>query len=115
MKHEKMRIARIADEIINYLYSLGAKDISINIKEDKEKFKLKFKSDYKDISQEKINDLVKICNTCSKANEMEEFYWELLGDTDSDSELSLMRMMIDEIEIDIQDDYIEMILIRKKS
>ncbi len=45
---------------------------------------------------------------------MEEYYWELVGDCDIDSELSLIAMMVNEIEVDIEDDYVELTLIRYK-
>lgn len=114
MKHEKMRIAKITDEMVNYLYSIGAKDISIRLLEQDDQYNLTYKSDYEEINQDKLDNLITVCKNCGKTNEIEEFYWELLGDNDSASELALVRMMIDEIEIDIEDDYIKLILIRKK-
>lgn len=114
MKHERMRIARMTDEMINFLYSIGAKDISIRLKEDEENFMLKFESDYETVAKDKLDTLVETCKSCGKVNEMEEFYWELLGDTDTNSELSLIRMMIDDIDIVIEEEFIRLELVRKK-
>lgn len=114
MKHEKMRIAKITDEIINFLYSIGAKEITINLKELDDEYQMLYKSDYENISKKKLDQMIHTCKRCKKRNEMEEFYWELLGEDDGTAELSLVRMMIDKITIDIEDDHLEMKLIRKK-
>lgn len=46
--------------------------------------------------------------------EMEEYYWELAGETDSSEELGLVGTMIDEANIGYDEEKIQLELIRKK-
>jgi len=114
MKHEKKRITKIVDEIMTYLYSIGAKDIGIRVKEFEDRYVMTFNSDYKKMCEKKLDALIKALKSCSKQQEMEEYYWELLGDCDVDSELTLVGMMVNEAELDVEEDAIELKLTRYK-
>lgn len=112
MKHVKKRIAKIVDELTTYFFSMGATDININLKDEKEYYKISLKCNYtKD--QGKIDKLIKYLK-CAKQEEMEEYFWELAGDCDVDTELTLVGMMTDEAEIDINGNQIEVNLIKYK-
>lgn len=113
MKHVKKRIAKIVDELTTYFFSMGATDININLKDEKEYYKISLKCNYTSKDQEKIDKLIKYLK-CAKQEEMEEYFWELAGDCDVDTELSLVGMMTDEAEIDINDNQIEVNLIKYK-
>jgi hypothetical protein len=45
---------------------------------------------------------------------MEEFYWELTGESDHDSELSIVGMMIDKVEFIHENESLKIILYRYK-
>lgn len=113
MKHLKKRIVKIVDEMMTYFFSIGATDININVFENEEMFKITFNSNYLIQCKSCIEELVKSLN-CAKNQEMEEYYWELVGDCDVDTELPLVGMMINEAELDIEDDFVEVILYRYK-
>lgn len=114
MKHNKLRIARIVEELMNYFFSLGATNISVNLNEDEEKYKIYFKSNCEGICQGKFDELSRLLK-CGKNEEMEEYYWALTGESDMDSELSLVGMMIDESEVKLLDDKeVEITLYRYK-
>lgn len=113
MKHDKKRISRIVDELIVFLFSIGGTDIRVNIQNLENHYKIFFESDYTEGQNQKIDKLIKYIN-CPKQEEMEEYYWELAGDCDIDTELSLVGMMIDEAEINFVDDRIQIVLYRYK-
>jgi len=113
MKHTKKRISKIVDELVTYFYSMGATDISINLNEKKDYFKISLKSNYTTKDKNKIEKLIKYLK-CDKQEEMEEYYWELTGESDVDNELMLVGMMTDEAEINIDEDTIEVVLYRYK-
>jgi hypothetical protein len=98
MKHGKMRLSKIVDELISYCFSIGATDISVNIKDAEGYSKISVKSNYKDIPKEKIEKLSKLMK-CGKQEAMEEYYWPLTGEYDADTELSLVGMMADKVDI----------------
>lgn len=114
MKNNKLRISRIVDELMNYFFSLGATNISVNINEDEKGHRIFFKCNCGNCAKEKIEEVSKLLK-CGKNEEMEEYYWALTGECDSDSELSLVGMMTDEQEINfIPGDGVEIILYRIK-
>lgn len=113
MKHYKKRVSKIVDELMTYFFSMGATDICINLQETDEYYKIHFKCNYSGNNEEKIEKMVKYLK-CDKQEEMEEYYWELAGDSDVDTELTLVGMMTDEAEINIGEDTIELTLYRYK-
>ena len=62
-----------------------------------------------------IEEMIQTLSTCSKQIELEEYYWELVGDSDIDSELTLVGAMVDEIDINVEDETIEIILVRNRA
>jgi uncharacterized tellurite resistance protein B-like protein len=114
VKHDKKRIAKIVDELITYFFSMGATDIDINLKDEKKCYKISLKCNYSSKDQRKFDKLIKYLK-CAKQEEMEEYFWELAGDCDVDTELTLVGMMTDEAKIDYNDDEIEVTLIRYKN
>lgn len=113
MKHTKKRLAKMVDELITYFFSMGSTSMNVNIEDKAERFVIKLKSNYIDNNEEKINKLIHHLK-CDKQEEMEEYYWELAGDSDVDTELTLIGMMTDDVEIDINEDTIELVLYRNK-
>ena len=114
MKHKKQRISKITDEVITYLFSLGASNININIEETHECFKILFKCNYSKGQPERIEKLSKALKS-GKQEEIEEYYWGLAGDSDVDDELYLVGMMIDKARVEILEDSLEIELYRYKS
>ena len=92
---------------------MGATDISMELQEKDEYYKIYFKCNYTENNEEKIEKMVKYLKV-DKQEEMEEYYWELAGDCDVDSELSLVGMMTDKADINISEDTIEVMLYRYK-
>ena len=113
MKHNKKRISKIVDELINYLFSIGATDININIQERSEEYKIIITSNYKEGKDNKINKLIKALNA-PKIEEIEEYYWELAGESDVGSELHLIGMMVDKAEVSVIDQVLKLDISRNK-
>lgn len=113
MKHKKLRLIKIVDELMNYFYSIGATDIDINIKEEFDCYIIKLKSNYSSKSKDSVANRLK-CLNCEKQEEMEEYYWALTGVSDVDTELTLVGMMTDKAEMNISDDTIDLVLFKYK-
>lgn len=114
MKHNKQRITRIVEELMNYFFYLGATNISVNVNEDEKKYTIFFKCNCGSCAKDKIEEISRLLK-CGKNEEMEEYYWALTGECDSDSELSLIGMMVDESKIDfVPGDGVQIILSRFK-
>ena len=114
MKHTKKRVSKIVDELLTYLMSIGASNVNLNIKDEKNRYRISAESNYiQENNEQKIKKLIK-CIKCPKQEEMEEYYWELAGECDVDTELTLIGMMVDNIEMDIDDDHINIVLYKNK-
>ncbi len=99
---------------MTFLYSKGATDITVNIKEDEKKYIIYIKSDFKEFNDNEVERLIKRLNI-PRQIEMEEYYWELTGESDVDTELTLVGMMTDNGEVNFLDDNnIEITLYRYK-
>ena len=113
MKHIKKRVCKIIDELITYFFVIGATNIDINLQEKEDHYKILLRGNYTTKDKSKIEKLVKYLK-CDKQEEMEEYYWELAGESDVDTELTLVGMMTDNAEINISEDMIEVVLYRYK-
>lgn len=113
MKHDKLKISRMSEELINYLFSIGAGEISINIKEDDTKYIISAECKKVILSEEESKRIKRIFKI-EKSEEMEEYYWCLAGESDVDTELSLLSMMADKSSIAYDDEVLSIVLYRNK-
>lgn len=115
MKHAKLKVVKMLDEMLNYVYYLGAKETDVNIKELEDRFEIILSCDYKEgLPEKKIDIMIKSLNV-PREEEMEEYYWELAGDCDLDSELSIVGLMCDEAYVDkLPGNKLKIKLVRKK-
>ncbi len=97
MKNEIKKISKIVDEIINFfLYNYHPK-IEMNIEHKDSAFFIDFKFSRIDISDsefEKIKNKFKL----NRREELEDYYWQLAGEAENASELTLVSLMSDNIE-----------------
>lgn len=114
MKHNKQKISKIVDELMTFSFSVGATDINVNVKDEDKHYIIYLKTNYLHSCRDKVSELCKLLE-CSKREEMEEYYWYLAGESDVDTELSLVGMMIDDCKIRFTEgDHLEITLYRKK-
>ena len=109
----KKRISLMVDELMNYLFYLGAKNIDIAVRNKPDRFEIYMEGDYNPEKDSKISALVMALAT-EKQEEMEEYYWGLAGDCDVDNELHLIGLMTDEATVDEIDGKLYIKLVRMK-
>ena len=114
MRHEVKKISKMVDELTTFFLEHEAKSLNIKIENllDKEVIIVEA-VDLDDIALcvKRLNRFLSYPREC----EMEEYYWELAGETDSSEELGLVGTMIDEANIGYEDNKILLELIRHKS
>ncbi|KUO68979.1 MAG: hypothetical protein APF77_19585 [Clostridia bacterium BRH_c25] len=113
MKHLRKRICKIIDELVNYMLSIEATNINVNIENKADHYIITIKSDYSEEKYKRIEKLMRAL-TSPKTEEIEEYYWELTGESDTDTELYLVGMMVDKSEISIVDNMLELKLYKCK-
>lgn len=111
MKHINQRNMRIINEIMMYCLSIGCTNIDVNFSKQTDRVIISLTSEIEDLSKEVIDRMYNLLSTPRKP-EIEEYYWLLNGGDDTDSELSLVGMMTDEISIHYTHNILSIKLIR---
>ncbi len=113
MKHVRQRNARIAEELILFVYKYGAKDINLNIKDNNNETTISITATNIEITHETLETITRLLNI-PRCTEMEEYYWNLAGETETDTEISLVGVMSDKVKIDSSSKTLKIEVTRKK-
>ncbi len=113
MKHANKRVGKIVDELFTFFLNIGAKNITINYQDQDLYHAINLDCDRPKGKEKELAKLKKYLK-CEKSEEMEEFFWELAGESDVDTEITIVGMMCDEKKLSITDDRIEIKLKRYK-
>ena len=98
MKYQFEKKLKIINELMTYLYKLGSKDINVRLEKGNSSTLFLIWGEIDSISSDELDNLSTMLNT-DRQHEIEEYYWNLGGESESDGELSLVGMMIDKVEI----------------
>ncbi len=112
MKHEIKKICKIVDEMTTLLLrdDTDMVDFRINRLPDKTIISI---TDYNTrYTQKEVQDLLD-CFNVQRQHEVEEYYWQLVGECDNDSEITIIGVMIDESKVELKDNNMYIELIRK--
>lgn len=112
MKHTDQRNIKIIDELMSFSSKLGANKYQIEVEKIDKETEIKFKAYIKHMDDKMLSSISKLLST-PRSHEMEEYYWNLQGEGDIDSELALVGMMTDDAKIDyVEGEYLEIELKR---
>jgi len=112
LKHTDQRNIKIVTELMGYCYKHGSDNVHIDINKENEKIIIFIRAQTSVITKKNLEHLETALNG-PRCHEMEEYYWNLTGDNDTYTELSLVGMMIDEAHINYVDgEYLELLLTR---
>ena len=95
--HEIKKGCKIIDEIVLYIMKNGYRKMDISIDKTGADLKVIIVTDK--MEEELLNVMDKYINT-ERELEIEEYGWELMGESDAQSELGLVGLLIDKLEID---------------
>jgi hypothetical protein len=116
MKQERIRVTKMAGELINdFLTFLGCNNINLHICEDPDAFLIHITGVFQDLSEERLQRMKNLL--CQPRNyELEEMYWSLSSERDTDAEIHLVGIMTDEVTIsrDPEKKLLSIHLVRKK-
>ncbi len=114
MKQEIKKIARIIDEIVtHFLYSLESSRFELTYSEEEDAFVLAFAFHGVQLTPDAIARLRKQLKG-DRQPELEDYYWQLMGETEEDNELALVSMMVDEAELEYEGETIRLRLQRNQ-
>lgn len=113
MKNKKQRIAKMAEELILFVYKYGAKDLDLKITSEESKTIITIRATNINLNDNIVESIETLLNS-PRSMETEEYYWTLTGESYSDSELSLIGAMSDDCRVNFKNKILEIKLIRKK-
>jgi len=111
LQNEVKKITRLVDEVTSLLMRSGSNDINVRIKRDSELSTITiidYNSAYPDDEISSLNDVLNIQRQC----EVEEFYWELMGDDSHEDELFLVGSMVDKATVNKIDKDLHIVMYR---
>ena len=98
MTYENQKIARMANALVEYFLSHNAKGLILSILEDEKQISILLQIVHVTLSDKSMDEL-KHYLYMERQEEMEEYYWHLLGNDSETEEISLIGMMVDEATV----------------
>jgi len=103
MSHNKMKTIKLTSELISFFFNLGINDLKISVELINGNSIICISGIGEKISPEIIERADKKLNT-PRQMQVEDYYWELLGESESSGELSLAGMLTDKAEVSYEND-----------
>jgi len=111
MKFNFEKDTRIISDVMEYCHNLGALDYHIDMKTESGVSKIHVRCTIPNVSEEVLSGMKWELNL-PRQKEIEQEFWGLSGDDDTEAELALVGMMIDEAEVTYEDGVLTLDLIR---
>lgn len=113
MKFRTEKNLKIINELIAYFHKLGNSNIHVDLSSDDSNSYFNIYGEIKVISSEELENLNTILNI-PRQHEVEQYYWNLGGECEFDSELSLVGMMINKAKVSYENDILKISLVREE-
>ena len=114
MKFKIEKNIKIINELIAYFYKLGTDDVHIDLTSDKDNSYFNIYGKVNSMTKDELDSLASILNT-PRQHEIENYYWNLGGECEFDSELTLVGMMINSAKVSYEDGTLKISIIRSES
>ncbi len=113
MRHEIKKITKIVDEVITFcMCAFGATNTEVSIERAPGEYRVRFLFQGVSINTAELSDLEKTM-AVGRNPELEDYYWQLAGETESSNELELIAMMSDSATVEYHDGILNIALTRK--
>lgn len=103
MSHNKMKTIKLASELMAFFFDRGINDINLKIELINGNSIICISGMVENLPSEIIEKTDTRLNT-PRQTQVEEYYWELLGESESSGELSLAGMLTDKAEVTYKND-----------
>ena len=113
MKYQFERNLKIINELMTYLHKLGAKDIDVQLRKIDSSTAFHIWGKINNIDSDELDNLTNILNT-HRQHEIEEYYWNLGGESEAEGELARVGMMIDKAEITYSNNILSFEILREE-
>lgn len=111
MKHEIKKICRIVDELTTLFLRRDTNEVDFKIVTQADRAIIRI-VDYNTRFDDAYIDHLRLTLNRQRQVEIEEYYWQLAGETDEDDEITLIGAMIDSATVEKRDGNLYLELIR---
>lgn len=108
----KKKTLKLTNELMGYCFDVGIRQVHLDIVIEPAQVVITIKGETPKDIEEKTHELRMLLNS-PKEPQVEEYYWELMGETDHAQELSLVGMIIDKAEVYYRDKKLEIRVYKK--
>jgi len=105
------KVMRISSELLLFCNINGAKELHLDITEGEKSVKLFVSAALKDFPGKKLEQLRR-CLSAPRQREVEQDYWELIGETGPSCEMTLCGMLCDAAVIDYDGERLTIMMTR---
>lgn len=113
MRHEIKKVSKIVDEIITYFLWKWDVNVNIDIKSDENAYYISIDFNNIQLSDEEYED-IKSKLSGRRKPELEDYYWQLSGETVLSNELYFVTIMSDKISIGRKENKFYINIVRNK-
>lgn len=100
MNEVQQKLIRVLNELLHYYFDLRMEDISIEILQGKTESSIIMSGYPSVVDREELKELSKTLNK-PRREELEEYYWNLVGTVDSSEQMNLVSMLIDSANVEL--------------
>ncbi|MDQ0149484.1 hypothetical protein ACFO6R_09510 [Eubacterium multiforme] len=111
MKFKTEKNLRIINELMSFCYHFSSRDISVNIKTVNNKSTITVDALIYKFPKNDYDNLIQTLNI-PRQHEVEQYYWQLGGESEFDCELSLVGMMVDNAKVQYENNILHIELER---
>ncbi len=112
MRHEVKKISRIVDELTTLFLKDDTNEVDLKVITSDVESVIRLTVHNTKVSDQYIAHLLKTFNK-QREMEIEEYYWQLAGETDDDDEVTLIGAMIDYATAEKRDGNLYIELVRR--
>jgi len=113
MKNEMKKISKIVEELMDFYLLAGASNLDISLSHKDTGIEITAHSNSVNCTNQEVENLIKLLSL-KRQREIEEYSWQLAGSDDTNDELGLIGMMIDEAHINFSSPILTVKLVRYK-
>lgn len=111
MKFKTEKNLRIMNELVAFFYNLGCTDIHIDLSINSDMSYFLLIGNISNLKDTDFNTLKEsLC--VPRQHEIEEYYWNLIGENETGSQISLVGMMIDKCTISFENNILTLEIYR---
>ena len=114
MKFKREKLIKLMNELINFCLGIDMKDLDIKFSCHKDRDEITVSGYAKNPPMKELQDLEEILNA-PRQEELEEYYWTLLGHGHGMQELEMVGTLVDNGSITYEDKILTMYICRKEN